>query len=329
MQYLGVFTNYLSSSDEIELNQTGKSRNLIAYYLQADYNYKKFAVTAGYRYDRYNDFGDSHNPRVGFILKPFKNLNIKMLYGQAFRAPTFKELYDRTGLSDKNGVIGNEYLKPETHKYAEIGLEFLRKIFYIKANCFYNTGSNLIDVYDHHGSAYAGTYENIGNTNIYGAEFETTIIFHKTFSMFFNASYFEKIFQWNETGNIVINDIDYLKNRGDKFMYNTPRLRLNTGLNFPLKRFNIFVGVNYGSSSKSNDRFAIEGLRFVEINPYILGNFSLAYSLTDNINIKVSANNIGKIKYSDPEQSTSINLTGKGGMGQPCNTVLIKLSCTF
>ena len=40
-------------------------------------------------------------------------------------------------------------------------------------------------------------------------------------------------------------------------------------------------------------------------------------------------NNIGEIKYSDPNQSTSINLAGKEGMGQPISTVLLKLSYIF
>ncbi len=67
-------------------------------------------LTAGVRYDDYSDFGGSINPRLALVWAARHNLTSKFLYGRAFRAPTFTELY-----SINNPVaLGNRDLHPET-----------------------------------------------------------------------------------------------------------------------------------------------------------------------------------------------------------------------
>ena len=51
-------------------------------------------LTIGGRYDHYSDFGGQFSPRVGLNWDFAQNYYAKCLYGRAFRAPTFKELYD-------------------------------------------------------------------------------------------------------------------------------------------------------------------------------------------------------------------------------------------
>jgi iron complex outermembrane receptor protein len=50
-------------------------------------------LNAGVRYDKYETFGDTTNPRAALILAPAKSSVIKLLYGTAFRAPNQYELY--------------------------------------------------------------------------------------------------------------------------------------------------------------------------------------------------------------------------------------------
>ncbi len=52
-----------------------------------------WAVTAGVRYDDYSDFGSTTNPRLAVIWRAHQKLTTKILYGRAFRAPSFSELY--------------------------------------------------------------------------------------------------------------------------------------------------------------------------------------------------------------------------------------------
>ncbi|QTA91526.1 TonB-dependent receptor [Desulfonema magnum] len=69
-----------------------------------------FRLSIGGRYDDYSDFGDSFNPRVGLVWEIIKGLDMKLLYGRAFRAPSFHELYSQ----NNPAIWGNSDLDPET-----------------------------------------------------------------------------------------------------------------------------------------------------------------------------------------------------------------------
>lgn len=49
---------------------------------------------AGVRYDQYEDFEPTFNPRLGLIYSPFARSTFKALYGSAYRAPNFLERSD-------------------------------------------------------------------------------------------------------------------------------------------------------------------------------------------------------------------------------------------
>ncbi|MFZ2404383.1 MAG: TonB-dependent receptor [Methylobacter sp.] len=75
-------------------------------------------LTLGARYDRYNDFGGTFNPRLGFNWEFIKNYSLKFSYGTAYRAPAFGEL----GLVNNTTLLGNPTLKPEEVKTFETGI---------------------------------------------------------------------------------------------------------------------------------------------------------------------------------------------------------------
>jgi iron complex outermembrane receptor protein len=324
--YMGDFDNY----DNVKMEQKDKTREVFAYYLQGNFNWKKIAVTTGFRYDNYSDFGNSFNPRLGIVYKVFKNLNIKALYGQAFRAPTFKELYDLTNAIDKNGVYGNDTLNPETRKSSEIGIEFKNSKFIARTNLFYNLSKNIINVYDPYGTGAVGRYQNLGNTKNYGIEFESILYLSKKINFFVNVSNFNTFFNWNEN-DYFKNEIKYMheSENADSLMRNIPMFRLNTGLNLMFKKIQFFAGVNYGGISSGNKRNSMESDRFVEIPSYLQANFNITYLVNKDFRISISGNNIGKIKYSDPEESTNIRKLGLNGMGQPTSTFILSLNYRF
>jgi outer membrane receptor protein involved in Fe transport len=71
---------------------------------------RDWTLTGGLRRDHYSDFGDTTNPRVALVWDASLDWTAKLLYGQAFRAPAFAELF--TG---NNPVVrGNPKLSPET-----------------------------------------------------------------------------------------------------------------------------------------------------------------------------------------------------------------------
>jgi outer membrane receptor for ferrienterochelin and colicins len=73
-------------------------------------------LTAGVRRDQYSDFGSTTNPRVALVWETAYNLTSKLLYGRAFRPPSFTELY---GINNPV-TLGNPNLKPETNESVEL-----------------------------------------------------------------------------------------------------------------------------------------------------------------------------------------------------------------
>jgi len=75
-------------------------------------------LTTGLRYDDYSDFGSTTNPRVALVWAANEKVTAKILYGSAFRAPSFAELYYKN-----NPVsLGNTDLKPEKIDTQELSL---------------------------------------------------------------------------------------------------------------------------------------------------------------------------------------------------------------
>jgi iron complex outermembrane receptor protein len=77
-------------------------------------------LTGGIRYDHYSDFGSTTNPRLALVWQTRYNLTTKFLYGRAFRAPAFNELYNIN-----NPVqLGNPDLDPEKIDTYEIAFDY-------------------------------------------------------------------------------------------------------------------------------------------------------------------------------------------------------------
>lgn len=74
-----------------------------------------WTLTAGLRHDRYSDAGSTTNPRLALVWDAGVDWTVKLLYGQAFRAPSFSELY-----STNNPIArGNALVRPETTRTVE------------------------------------------------------------------------------------------------------------------------------------------------------------------------------------------------------------------
>lgn len=80
----------------------------------------QWELTWGLRYDHYSDFGDTVNPRVALVWKATPTLSAKALFGRAFRAPSFRELY----LVNTPLFLGNPDLEPETIETAELAFNW-------------------------------------------------------------------------------------------------------------------------------------------------------------------------------------------------------------
>lgn len=77
-------------------------------------------ITYGLRYDNYSDFGGTLNPRLAVVWLTSYSLTSKLLYGRAFRAPSFGEQFAVNNPS----VLGNPNLEPETVDTVELSFDY-------------------------------------------------------------------------------------------------------------------------------------------------------------------------------------------------------------
>ena len=123
-------------------------------------------VAAGVRLDAYSSFGRTANPRIGLILRPAAGTTVKLLYGEAFRAPTLYELtYQATGQK------ANPDLQPERVRTFEIvGEHYFERHWKASVSLYRNDISDLINqVTDPDG---LDVYRNRGDAQSRGVEAE-------------------------------------------------------------------------------------------------------------------------------------------------------------
>ncbi len=77
-------------------------------------------LTTGLRYDHYSDFGNTVNPRAALVWDINSDLTAKILYGRAFRAPSFLEQYQQNSPL----FTGNPSLRPETIQTTELAFDY-------------------------------------------------------------------------------------------------------------------------------------------------------------------------------------------------------------
>ncbi|VAW86806.1 TonB-dependent receptor, partial [hydrothermal vent metagenome] len=89
--------------------------------LQDEWQFARdWELTSGIRYDHYSDFGSTTNPRLALVWATRYNLTSKLLYGRAFRAPGFGELY----YINNPTTIGNNTLNPEVLDMVELAFDY-------------------------------------------------------------------------------------------------------------------------------------------------------------------------------------------------------------
>lgn len=130
--------------------------NTSAYFqLQSKWN-KTFSTMAGVRYDRNSAYGGSLNPRLGLVWRNAPNSDLKLLYGEAFRAPSAEESFSTfgtfSGVRNGDGLyLGSNFrspnfaLKPETSRNLALTWDWRpRSNLNFIANLYYAEIDNLI-----------------------------------------------------------------------------------------------------------------------------------------------------------------------------------------
>ncbi|MCW9048296.1 MAG: TonB-dependent receptor [Gammaproteobacteria bacterium] len=97
--------------------QASSSRNIVGLYTQLQHQlFAKTQLTLGLRYDDFSHIGSQISPRIGIVQEINPQHNLKLLYGEAFRAPAENEL----NLQNNVRLLGNPDLKAETVRSLEL-----------------------------------------------------------------------------------------------------------------------------------------------------------------------------------------------------------------
>lgn len=163
--------------DTISFNQ----RNAFGGYTQLDYwpVIDKLKLTAGLQANKMERLDLDVVPRFGIIWHLTPKINIKSLYGQAYRAGSINE----TGINYLDAFIGNPDLKPEKVETIDFGINYQTSNSFVGINYFHSTQSNSIKMGIDKGVL---TYINIQNFTFDGIELETKHYLHE--KIFFTGS---------------------------------------------------------------------------------------------------------------------------------------------
>lgn len=146
---------------------------------------KDVDVVLGARADNYSDIGTKFSSRAGLVYRISDKLIYKLLYGSAFRAPSFYEAYTSGHIYYRHGV---DTLAPEETKTYESSLIYLPDFNNkFSLNAYYSELSNIIDV-DSSSDTYIG-YNNMKDRVNRGVEFEYSFRTRKSHELHLNATY--------------------------------------------------------------------------------------------------------------------------------------------
>jgi outer membrane receptor protein involved in Fe transport len=141
--------------------------HVLSGFVQSEFQFLPSAfLVSGLRVDHYSTVGRATTPRLGLIVTPSAGTIVKLLYGEAFRAPSAAEALLTVGYYE-----GNPSLKPERISTTEIDVEQrFGDAILVSVSAYRYLMKNLID------ELPAGTntikFENLSSVRATGIEFE-------------------------------------------------------------------------------------------------------------------------------------------------------------
>ena len=144
---------------------TGQSREMLGLYVQDKIRLTpSLEATLGLRFDHYSDFGSTINPRAALVYSHSDDTTLKLMYGEAFRAPTVSELE----LKNTPDITGN----PDLENLGSLSLNYRLVPLNLNLNGIYRgsaeSGSNPPADLDAHWIVNANLRYRLGGLTLVG-----------------------------------------------------------------------------------------------------------------------------------------------------------------
>lgn len=280
-----------------------------AAFAQSVMKFRLINIILGARFDNHSEYGHAFVPRLG-LTKRIDNFHFKLLYSNAFRAPSIENI----NLVDSTGI------KPENTSVAELELGYeIRRNSIITINFFDISTKNTIAYY-YDDSTQTDAYHNIGQTGSRGVELEYKF---KDKWGFINLNYAF----YTVAGKEKIADYEVPENKSVLLAFPSHKFNLSAGFNvtkhFSINPSILFRGERYGYTSVDTAGYGV----IEKFDPMVLANIFLRY---DDLFIKGLDLGFGvydlfdqRVKYIQPYNSYHAPLPG------PSREFIVKLSYTL
>jgi outer membrane receptor for ferrienterochelin and colicins len=250
----------------------------VGFYLQDEYHIlDNLILTAGIRYDHFETFGGTVNPRAALIYTPLSRTTVKFLFGTAFRPPSGYELYYGDGYTQKT----NPELHEESSTNCELILEQnLGKHFRGTVSGYYSWIRNLITLVKDPVDDLL-VFRNIGRAELKGVELEL-----------------DKKWDSGLNGRISYSYQDAKDLMAGDSLPNSARHLVKLNLLFPLIEEKVFLGVEEQYTSRKNT------LTGNQTGDFFITNVTLSSrNLLKNLELSGSIYNLFNSKYFVPAGS--------------------------
>jgi outer membrane receptor for ferrienterochelin and colicin len=280
-----------------------------AAFVQSIVRLRLLNIILGVRYDNHSEFGGAFVPRVG-LTKKINKLHFKLLYTDAFKAPTIENI----NLRDSTGI------HPEKTSVAEFefGYQITRNSI-LTLNIF-NVETRSAIAYYFDDSTGVDAYHNIGSSGSRGVELEYKM---KNYWGYLNLNYSF----YSVAGKPKIADFEVPGNDDVLLAFPSHKINLSAsfkvGDHFSVSPSLLWKGERYGYTSVDST-----GMQQIEkFNPSFYANLFLSYdnAFIQGLNISAGCYNLfdEKVVYIQPYNSGHAPLPGGS------RELVFRLSYTF
>jgi len=256
-------------------------------------------ATIGVRYDDYSDFGDTFNTRAALVYTQSKYNTFKVIYGEAFRAPSIRE----KTITSNPVLVGDEYISPEEITTTELNWMYTSDHYFSSMTFFHSKIDNVIVLRPLAGGDPRNTFINQGMLSTSGVEIELS------------ASITDEI---SIRGALThLNEVEDEPKRAPENTFSYSINYANNNLNLNLHGFYI--------NEIESEINGVAGVEITKYDSYWLNNLVGQYKLNENLTLEASIYNVSDSEYYT--SGTSVSLTT--GVPNRGRTYLFSVSYSF
>lgn len=271
-QYPVAYYGDFSHSTQVGMLDTLDAQGLYGQWLYDATAKDKF--TLGLRYDRFSEIGGHLSPRLAWVHSVNQQHRLKLLYGEAFRAPSLSEM----GLINNPVLVGNPDLEHEIVKTVDFVWVMSLK-----------DSTITLDVFDqHYETPIATGFKNNIRTYVNG---------ENEYSQGISLEWEQELAQ----GLLLRTTATYFSHLPDSAFREADALA-SSMINYQFSNWNFNVSATY----QSERGYLQAGDEVAFLDNFVLINSAVKYQLSDSTSIKLAVKNAMDKEYFTPSQGVGV-----------------------